>query len=285
MKKWLLPAKTFLVGEYAALLGHNAILLTTSPCFELLLVETPGLHGIHPQSPAGLYWQQFGCASYGLRWCDPYHGIGGLGASTAQFLGAYFAVMHLKDQPVVLHDMIACYRQFSWTGEGIRPSGYDVLAQSLAGVVFVDGERHAPEQRSWPFQDIDFILLHTGKKLATHEHLQNTSLDLKMDIFAQVIHKAEQAFTNVNSQALIEAVNAYHHALYKRGLVAVHSMEMIMRLRERDDVLAVKGCGALGADILLLIVPAKTATLTLAQLETEKWHVIASNNDLFSKNA
>ena len=50
---WSIPAKTFLVGEYAALKEQSAILLTTTPCFELRLTSQPGLHGIHPQSPAG----------------------------------------------------------------------------------------------------------------------------------------------------------------------------------------------------------------------------------------
>ena len=49
---WTIPAKTFLMGEYAALAGESALLLTTTPHFELSLTDNPGLHGIHPDSPA-----------------------------------------------------------------------------------------------------------------------------------------------------------------------------------------------------------------------------------------
>ena len=37
--KWRIPAKTFLLGEYAAVAGESAIVLTTSPCFELSLAN------------------------------------------------------------------------------------------------------------------------------------------------------------------------------------------------------------------------------------------------------
>nr|WP_256594408.1 hypothetical protein [Legionella pneumophila] len=56
--KWQIPAKTFLLGEYAAIAGEPAILLTTSPCFTLTLTENAKLEGIHPESPAGLWWQK-----------------------------------------------------------------------------------------------------------------------------------------------------------------------------------------------------------------------------------
>ena len=37
MITWKIPAKTFLVGEYAALTGACAIVLTTKPCFSFSL--------------------------------------------------------------------------------------------------------------------------------------------------------------------------------------------------------------------------------------------------------
>lgn len=61
--KWRIPTKTFLLGEYAALADLGAILLTTPPCFELTLTETPGLDGIHPDSPAGRWWQEAGISN------------------------------------------------------------------------------------------------------------------------------------------------------------------------------------------------------------------------------
>ncbi len=98
--KWLIPAKTFLLGEYAALAGQSAVLLTTSPCFELSLSKEAGLHGIHPDSPAGRWWKENAQSEVGLQWHDPYQGCGGLGASSAQFLGAYLASMYLQKRDI-----------------------------------------------------------------------------------------------------------------------------------------------------------------------------------------
>lgn len=94
--KWLIPAKTFLLGEYAALAGASAILLTTYPCFELTLTSKNNqLSEIHPKSPAGVWWQQQHL-DHGLIWNDPYTERGGLGASSAQFLASYLASCFLK---------------------------------------------------------------------------------------------------------------------------------------------------------------------------------------------
>ena len=45
----VIPAKTFLVGEYLALTGGPSIILTTTPCFELRQCNNLGLHGVHPE--------------------------------------------------------------------------------------------------------------------------------------------------------------------------------------------------------------------------------------------
>ncbi|WP_206753639.1 hypothetical protein, partial [Escherichia coli] len=63
--KWQIPAKTFLLGEYADIAGEPANLLTTSPCFALTLTENAKLEGIHPKSPAGLWWQKNQCHPFG----------------------------------------------------------------------------------------------------------------------------------------------------------------------------------------------------------------------------
>ena len=54
---WCIPAKTFLLGEYVAIVGGAAIILTTTPGFEVRLVDTGDVTGIHPSSPAGLFWE------------------------------------------------------------------------------------------------------------------------------------------------------------------------------------------------------------------------------------
>ena len=76
---WKIPAKTFFLGEYAAVAQEPAILLTTTPSFMLTLKEEPGLEGIHKNAPAGLFWQDKNMR-HGLKFHDPYQTAGGLGA-------------------------------------------------------------------------------------------------------------------------------------------------------------------------------------------------------------
>lgn len=155
--KWLIPAKTFLLGEYAAVAEASAIVLTTTPCFQLSHNTAPGLVGIHPQSPAGLWWQQQKNIETGLSWHDPYAGIGGVGASSAQFLASYLASRMLQEKRPDMDSMLEAYYQSSWTGKGLRPSGYDVIAQSQHGCVYINRQKEIVQCYNWPFHNLSFF--------------------------------------------------------------------------------------------------------------------------------
>ena len=283
--KWIIPAKTFLLGEYAALAGAPGIVLTTKPCFELTLSKQVGLEGIHPESPAGRWWRKQGEVAFGLQWFDPYLGRGGMGASSAQFLGTYLATEYLKQNRPTQAHMLAAYIECAWSLEGIAPSAYDVQAQSLSGVVYIDRQHNACQMYDWPFEDIDFVLLHTGQKLATHQHLQAMELPNHMDVLAAIVHKARIALEQSESELMVDAVNAYHHALEQMHLVAAHSLQQMDALRGRSDVLAIKGCGAMGADVLLLLVKATSTASIRLDLSQKGWTLLATSADLYRENA
>ncbi|WP_229776915.1 hypothetical protein, partial [Alicyclobacillus cellulosilyticus] len=120
---WSIPAKTFLLGEYAVLANGPALILTTSPCFKISMVAESSLSGIHPESPAGKYWTNCKQAK-GLSFYDPYHGLGGMGASSAQFIGAYLASL-TDSEPVHVSSLLETYFNYAWNGKGLCPSGYD----------------------------------------------------------------------------------------------------------------------------------------------------------------
>ena len=279
--KWFIPAKTFFLGEYAAIEGAPAIILTTEPCFELTLTDEPNLLGIHPDSPAGRFWAQQGHVNHGLSWHDPYGGCGGLGASSAQWLGAYYASLHLQNKPFSRDDMLERYFESAWQGIGMRPSGYDVLAQSLHGCVYIHREQAQCNTYAWPFPDLAFILLHTGKKLATHHHLQSLTLTGKIQQLANIVESAKNAFESADSERIIDAVNAYHQALCEQNLVANHSLQLIDSLKNNSAILTIKGCGALGADVLLLLVPAKQLMSMRKYLLKRGLNVLATSEDLY----
>jgi mevalonate kinase len=275
-----IPAKTFLVGEYVAPTGGPALILTTTPVFTVSTTDTPGFSGVHPDSPAGRFWQAKGLNS-GLIWQDPYHGLGGLGASSAQFLGAYMAAMQANELLVDADELLASYLQYSASGLGVAPSGYDVLAQAAQQCVFIHKQRAMREVYSWAFKDLAFILLHTGQKLATHTHLAELQMPINVSALATIVLEACEAMCIRNATGLIDAVNAYHHALLALNLVAEHSMQLIELLSKQPDILALKGCGAMGADVLLLLTRPANVQGLCALLHAQGRRVLATSADLY----
>jgi mevalonate kinase len=283
---WSIPAKTFLLGEYVALSGGPAVLLTTTPCFEVgLSSEEPHAVNamIHPDSPAGRFWATTGI-DLKLTWHDPYDGIGGLGASSAQFLGAYLAFLSVKNETFNQEALLKAYWASSFReGEGMRPSGYDVLAQASSGCVYLDRNNQLETTYAWPFDDVAFILLHTGDKLATHHHLQTMRLTDAMASLSPLVLLGKQAFEQCNSQLLIEAVNNYHQNLLACGLVTQKTQEQCVNLNEDPDVLACKGCGALGADVLLVLVPAHQRHTCVSRFSCAGFRVLATSDKLYDE--
>jgi len=282
--KWFIPAKTFLLGEYSALAEASAILLTTTPYFVLTLTPKYELSGIHPNSPAGIWWREQNYADKGLSWHDPYANCGGLGASSAQFLGSYLASCHIQGKKPDLQNMLTAYYQSSWSGKGLRPSGYDVIAQSQQGCVYINKQNKTIRSYTWPFQDISFFLIHTGVKLATHHHLQNILLPTQIDSLSSLVDEARQAFEQINSIKLITAINNYHQKLTELNLVADHTLNFINKFKEHSEVLAIKGCGALGADVLLVLTSSRD-TLSLAnKLNSQNRTILATEKNSVIQN-
>lgn len=279
---WLIPAKTFLVGEYAAVLGGPAILLTTTPCFEVALVDGEHHEGLHPDSPAGQWWASHRVPGKSLIWQDPYEGLGGLGASSAQFLGTYLASCHLLDRQPSHKVLLDAYYQCSWRGEGLRPSGYDVLAQSQSRCVYIHRDQGIIQSMDWAFDDLAFLLVHSGQKLMTHYHLKHVSLPDSIQELSAVAELAKTAFEERSSEQLIRAVDAYQAQLMKRNLVAQHSIEYLRILKENKHILTAKGCGAMGADVLLLIVETNALAQVGQYLVDEDWTVLASSHNLYT---
>lgn len=284
MKKWAIPAKTFLLGEYAALANKGAIVLTTHPCFEVTLTETNGLHGIHPDSPAGRWWNKMGHDQYGLHWYDPFNHCGGMGASSAQFLGAYFASSYINATTPTQAEILEAYWQCAWQDQGIRPSGYDVIAQSLSGCVSINRDEHHCEVFPWSFSDLAFIIVHTGHKLATHHHLQDMTLSDDVDQLNAIVTLAKHAFLSSDSQALVNAVNAYHHALVLTNRVDQNTVQLLDQLTDLPGLLAMKGCGAMGADVIILITTRESVATIQSHLRTMQLSIMATNEGVFTSD-
>ncbi len=251
------PAKTFLIGEYVALDGGPSLLLTTGPRFKLKVKAGGGdRHPWHASSPAGLLAARHPdeIAKWSFDFEDPFSGKGGLGASSAQFLLLY-AFLNDWTTPLDLRALLTEYRACAWNGEGTPPSGADVVAQLTGGVTYYDGLKLEASRLEWPFAEIGFSLIRTGVKLATHEHLRQGTL-APHSTLRTIVLEARKAFDSADEMRLIEAVNACALVLRQSGLTAPATADLLDQMRDNHELFwAAKGCGAMGADIILAIHP------------------------------
>lgn len=283
MKTWQIPAKTFLLGEYVALVKGPALILTTSPCFELSLVRSIDPQtDMHSESPAGLWWALNAKPEHKLAWKDPWQGKGGLGASSAQFIGAYLASRTCIDEPVDKEDLYNQFCRLTYQTEGIQPSGYDLLAQMHKQCVYINQNHQALEMYLWPFTDLSFLLIHSGQKLATHEHLKSLRLPDNLSELSTIVESGRQAFQKKDSQALIDAVNNYQTQLEQNLLVCQNSLSKIHSFKKQPHILAAKGCGAMGADILLLLVPSTKKQELVQSFLLNGIAVLATEDNLYT---
>lgn len=179
-----LPAKTFLLGEYLALIGRPAVVATHSPRFRLatcpgVLPEGYRRLDLPPGSPAQKLVQfartqleisksDLDQVLEDLAFFDPLQGAGGVGASSALFGMLYqsFAVLSEKVAAEDFsaagcaggtwlrnwHSVWSLFRELCQTEEGVSPSGYDLAAQWRGGISLLDPfERDALEV--WPLMD------------------------------------------------------------------------------------------------------------------------------------
>ncbi len=261
--KLSVPSKTFLFGEYLALRGGLCATVQTEPRFELELRDggEGRCGGIHPHSLAGHCVREnsgeFG--QWDMEFRDPHQGQGGFGASSAQFVLTYMAAQVLRHKVKDLRSLIHAdklwseFRQLAQREQkGLPPSGADVVGQLVGGVSRFSFQPFQVRSQNWPFPHLNFMLLRTGKKLATHSHLEALEGRTFQGLL-EPVNRASEALKTGSEELFLSALQAVARALEKEQLVAEHSLELLGELRQRPEILVSKGCGALGADTLLAL--------------------------------
>lgn len=283
-----IPAKTFIAGEYLALLSGPSLVLTSQPAFEfrawveessffeILFAETK----FHPKSPAGLLLEnKFSFLKtlknrIILNFKDPYQGAGGFGASSAQFVAlAHFLTALEQSRRPDAFEVYDLYRsilanqskaQVLATGHeqnSILPSGVDVLAQQNSGIVFVDTKNKILQKKSWGFQKASMMIFKTPDKIATHEHLADSNqyihkIEEHEALLTSLVQQASDSLEHQNLYAFCDAVQTYSNILVELGLITESSLELIQKIRSlpiKEHIYVVKACGAMGADVLMLV--------------------------------
>ena len=272
------PSKTFLLGEYVALKGGPTLILTTEPNFQLIATHNPDQrienNQMHAESPAGKLRARDASffQNYNLQFTDPYRTLGGFGASSAQFVMLYALKCLICESQINDAEMLKDYETLAWNGEGLAPSGADLIAQKHGGLCFFHKSIGKVQTYAWPFPELEYGLIHTGHKLATHSHLQQLT-NLRTHDLEKIVIAGWESLQEHNSSCFIAAINHYASALQAQALVAKSTQEILKKLTAHPKILAAKGCGALGADVVLFLYASEQRDRLIGWLKP-KWNLI-----------
>lgn len=287
------PSKTFLAGEYLTLIGGPAILLNTSPPFKITITEkntsinkkkhkyysdSPFI-GLDKKSPLFYYlksnkkiWNKFN-----INFEDPYQGLGGFGASSAIFVAIkIFELLYstksfafsqfltqIRLNPFIWLDFLTHYEKIfhSKHKQKFLPSGVDMISQAFGKkIVFFHKNKLNISHTTWKFNNLDFILVHTNNKIKTHLHLQKIK-DLSFVNSSQVIiENIWKSLINKDEYSFISYLKKFNQFLFINNLVSKKTINLIKIIHSILEVKVIKGCGALGSDVLLIIAHKKDLT-------------------------
>jgi mevalonate kinase len=250
-----------------------------------------------------------------LDFIDPHAGRGGFGASGAQFVlvhafttllqmglesamigvaqatsntveivhsatkietNALDAVIAKIDTAIMLldpKDVWNDYQVFSKQG-----SGADLLAQMEGHVSIVSMEKCEASSQGWPYKDIGFMIARTGQKIPTHEHLAGLKND-HLQALREPASEAVASFGRDSGAEFARKVKSYSYALREMGFQSPHTLELIAPIEKQDWCLAAKGCGAFGADTLLVLFAEHAREDVLEFLRARKLELVATNGE------
>lgn len=298
------PSKTFLIGEYAVLplddqdgQGEPAqsVVALTRPFFELRTQMTdlesvdPKSYQdlgqvIHPESPAGKLMELLkfrpeesveSVRSLG-HYFDPHRGAGGFGASTAQYIFAERHLAKMEAEKWPLAKLLDRYRQCS---SAALVSGHDYLAQGFGqGVVLISTE--GPELTSfwsWPFKGFRWALFRTHEKVATHTHLSERIRGTdEFQKLREISRGSELALLREDGESFVAILREYTCELQRLNLRSKKMIDLELEMQKLFPRVAAKGCGAMGADVFMVLSPEESFQ------ETLEW---ISSNTTFSRVA
>jgi mevalonate kinase len=274
------PSKTFLLGEYLALVGGPTLILCTEPRFKLRVFKKNNKKnerqaGINPHSPAGKFIRQHSdfFKKYYLQFTDPHSHAGGFGASSAQFAMVAMFKKIVDESSLTLSSLLDEYQTTAWNGAGVPPSGADVIAQVSGGVTFFHRKVIKLEMFPWNFSELQFCLIRTGRKMATHKHLKKLP-DINYKELERITKAGVSSFRNNESKKFIHAIKSYADALETQGLVATETQKLLKKIYTRKEVLAAKGCGAMGSDVILVLIEPASKSRFLRWAKSQRLDIV-----------
>lgn len=245
--KYQIPGKTFLTGEYSVLVGGAALGLATKPYFEVSVLEsTENNQPFHSESSAGKFLN-ITKNKYQIIFEDSYQKLnikGGFGRSGAEFLSVMLA------EGKTFQEIMDCYRQINQNIKN-KPSGADLAFQYYGGICLAQIYKNEYKSFEWPFADLNFFVVATGIKVNTHTHLNDLDLENAKHL-PKFSNQVIESFLNKNEKEFINNLSNWSRELNQCGLQLEESWVLKKNLEVYNEILLVKPCGALGADVILV---------------------------------
>ena len=275
------PSKTFILGEYGVLDGGVAILANTAPRFSCLMYKKSDIKSEYFSENHTInqwiskYSKEF--QGMCLEWKDPYDSKGGLGFSSAQFnILYYYSLICRKTtiEQIQLKDLLETYHQIQF--EGVVPSGADIISQWVGGICLFEQDPFLVQSIVFPFSELDFAIIRIGEHLQTHQHLKTLKLP-KVEDLKNIAKSGLKAIENNEDDIFLECINEYGKTLQSKKLVAEKTLKYLEELKECKEILALKGCGAMGAEIIILFYKKEHASIVKQKITPFKFIADSSN--------
>lgn len=209
--KLSIPSKTFLLGEYNVLYGGSAVLIATEPSF---VIENNDIY-------------------------DPYKGSGGFGLSGAKFIAAYYN----ERKNLNVYDAIEEFR----SKERVQ-SGSDVVCQLIGNVTVIHPNK-TYRSTKWPFKNHELLIFKNTSKVNTHQNI-DISKQLDVEKMNRYVSMVEHSMETESVELFSEGVGLFFEYMLSESLVSDSARCHTAALSAMDEVLAVKGCGALCHDAI-----------------------------------
>ncbi len=275
-----IPGKTFLIGEYSALVEGSILGLATKSGFEVKPIHTTNFQfPFSLSSPAGVLWKR--SAQNHFQFTDEMN-AGGFGKSTAEYLSVLIPALENRKSKTSLQESFPEIRKNYITDSeisGARVSGLDLAIQYFGSVTHFDSKLNKYKSTGWNFPTLEFFLIETGIKVKTHEHIQ--TLDLKkINHFPSVSDPLVDLYFKNNSDDFVRGLNEWTQFLISENLVHANSMDLRSKLLTNAEILSAKPCGAMGADVMLVLCHLEKASVVKHKISELGLSIKATSKDL-----
>ena len=146
-------------------------------------------------------------------------------------------------------------------------------------ITLVDRSIEKIESTSWPFTQLKFALARTGEKIATHIHLNQLRLR-EIEALRLPVRMVWQGMIEADEDMFLSGLNRFAERLEKKDWVAPSTRSLMKRLSFIEEIVGMKGCGALGADVLFIAYRSTPDSDLLRQLKDLGLEIVATSDDL-----